>query len=68
MAVAEHETKVAAGGSGATAIITPTSAPDRPVESERAAAAPDARAKAMESKPTRIRARSSTLVRSKVQA
>jgi hypothetical protein len=50
----------AAGGSNATATITPTSIFDRPVVSE-SAAAPDARAKIMESIPTFVRAVSSKL-------
>ena len=45
----------AVGGRSATATITPTSAEERPVTSESAAAAPEASAMAMPSKPTCVR-------------
>ena len=52
---------VAAGGNRATATMTPTRTLDRPVVSERAAAAPEASASKAESRPTSVRASNSRL-------
>lgn len=52
---------VAAGGSKATATMTPTKTLDKPVVSESAAAAPDASASATESIPTTVHDNNSVL-------
>ena len=47
--------KVTAGGNNATATITPTRIPDKPVVSESVAAVPDTSAKAIESRFASVR-------------
>ena len=53
--------KVAVGGNSATATITPTNTLESPVVRETTAAAPEAKAKAIESNPTFVLAMSSGL-------
>lgn len=54
-----HIPNVTVGGNNATATITPTKTEETPVVMDKAAAAPDARARANPSNPTLVRVSSS---------